>query len=177
MPSRRQFLTVAAASIGLSPLLAWVARGHRGAALQSATFPETRSDAAWRASLSPAAYAVLRQEGTERPFSSPLLHESAAGLYVCAGCGHPVFTSQDKFDSGTGWPSFTRPVSDAVGTTVDDSWFMVRTAVHCARCGGHLGHVFSDGPAPTGLRYCMNGVALRFVAGPAGPVNPTGRRG
>ena len=121
------------------------------------------SDAQWRERLSPAAYSVQRREGTERPFSSPLNAEKRAGTFVCAGCRLPLFSSKAKFDRGTGWPSFFAPLSEeAVGTTEDRSWFMRRTEVHCADCGGHLGHVFPDGPRPTGLRYCMNGVALAF---------------
>jgi peptide-methionine (R)-S-oxide reductase len=105
---------------------------------------------------------VLRGHATERAGTSPLDHEKRAGTFVCAGCGAPLFASSAKYDSGTGWPSFWEPLPDAVGTSLDRNLFMVRTEVHCARCGGHLGHVFPDGPRPTGLRYCMNGVALRF---------------
>jgi len=121
-----------------------------------------RSDAEWRKLLTPEAYAVLRHEGTERPFSSPLDEEKRAGTYDCAGCNLPLFSSKTKFDSGTGWPSFWAPLPNAVTTKSDTSMFMVRNAVSCRRCEGHLGHVFDDGPKPTGLRYCMNGVALRF---------------
>ena len=113
--------------------------------------------------LSPEAYAVLRQEATERPFTSVLLDEHRKGTFACAGCALPLFASETKFESGTGWPSFWEPLEGAVGTEVDGSLGMRRTEVHCARCGGHLGHVFNDGPEPTGLRYCMNGVALAFV--------------
>ena len=130
--------------------------------------PETPvrcTDAEWRERLSPAAYQVLRQHGTERAGSSPLNREKRPGTFRCAGCGQPLFDASAKFDSGTGWPSFTEPLSGAVGTTTDDSHFMVRTEVHCQKCGGHLGHVFPDGPAPTGDRYCMNGVALEFEPG------------
>jgi peptide-methionine (R)-S-oxide reductase len=125
-------------------------------------FPFTRTDAQWRAQLSADAYAVLRQHGTERPGSSPLVNEHRAGTFHCAGCNHPLFASRTKYDSGTGWPSFYQPLPRAIGTTADRSLGMVRTEVHCANCGGHLGHVFNDGPRPTGLRYCMNGVAMRF---------------
>ena len=123
---------------------------------------KTRSDAEWQKTLAPDAFHVLRQHGTERAGTSQLNHEKRDGTFSCAGCGLPLFTADTKFDSGTGWPSFFAPLEQAVETTVDRSMFMARTEVHCARCGGHLGHVFPDGPAPTGLRYCMNGVALRF---------------
>jgi peptide-methionine (R)-S-oxide reductase len=126
------------------------------------SFPVAHSDADWRRLLTPDQYAVLRQEGTERPFTSALLHEERRGTFACAGCGSDAFSSTTKFDSGTGWPSFWAPLEGAVGTTSDTSLGMVRTEVHCARCGGHLGHVFDDGPKPTGLRYCMNGVAMTF---------------
>ena len=125
-------------------------------------FPFTRPDAEWRRELSPEAYTVLRQHGTERAGSSPLNEEHRAGTFRCAGCGQALFDGDAKFDSGTGWPSFFRPLPGAVGTSEDRSLFMRRTEVHCARCGGHLGHVFPDGPRPSGERYCMNGVALRF---------------
>jgi len=117
----------------------------------------------WRRLLDAEQYAVLRQADTERAFSSPLNHEKRKGIFCCAGCKLELFSSATKFDSGTGWPSFYEPLPHAVGTTEDRSFGMTRTAVHCRRCGGHLGHVFDDGPPPTGLRYCMNGVALVFV--------------
>lgn len=122
-----------------------------------------KSDAEWRKSLSPEAYRVLREHGTERAFTSPLNDEKRAGMFTCAGCGKDLFASDAKFESGTGWPSFYQPAkADAVETSEDRSWFMRRTEVHCADCGGHLGHVFPDGPRPTGLRYCINGVSLGF---------------
>lgn len=127
---------------------------------------KTRSDAEWKKTLAPDAFHVLRQHGTERAGTSQLNHEKRDGTFSCAGCGLQLFTADTKFDSGTGWPSFFAPLEQAVETTVDRSMFMARTEVHCARCGGHLGHVFPDGPAPTGLRYCMNGVALRFEPKP-----------
>jgi len=125
-------------------------------------FPVTYSDSEWRARLTAGQYAVLRQEGTERPFTSPLLDEHRKGVFGCAGCDLDLFASETKFDSGTGWPSFWKPLDNAVGEVSDTSFMTERTAVHCSRCGGHLGHVFTDGPAPTGLRYCMNGVAMTF---------------
>ena len=126
------------------------------------TFEVTKTDAEWRAQLTPEQYRVLREHGTERAGTSPLDKQYAKGTFACAGCSLPLFSSDTKFDSRTGWPSFWKPIDDAVGTTSDRSFFMVRTEVHCRRCGGHLGHVFDDGPAPTGLRYCMNGAALSF---------------
>jgi peptide-methionine (R)-S-oxide reductase len=126
------------------------------------TFEITHTDAEWHALLLPDQYAVLRQQGTERPYSSPLNHEKRPGTYACAGCDLPLFSSKTKFDSGTGWPSFWQPLDNAVGTSEDRFLAMTRTEVHCRRCGGHLGHVFNDGPQPTGLRYCMNGVAMTF---------------
>jgi peptide-methionine (R)-S-oxide reductase len=125
-------------------------------------FTVTHTDAEWRKLLTPAQYDVLRQEGTEAPESSPLDHVFTKGRYDCAGCALPLFSSDTKFDSGTGWPSFYKPLDGAVSTRSDSSLLMERTEVHCSRCGGHLGHVFDDGPQPTGLRYCMNGVALTF---------------
>jgi len=126
------------------------------------TFEIEKTDEEWRRALTPEQYRVLRKHGTERAGTSPLDKEYGAGTYACAGCGLTLFTSETKFDSGTGWPSFWTPIEGAVGATVDRSWFMTRTEVHCRRCGGHLGHVFDDGPPPTGLRYCMNGAALAF---------------
>lgn len=127
----------------------------------------SKSDAEWRASLSPEQYRILREHGTERAFSNPLNSEKRQGMFRCAGCGTELFSSEAKYDSGTGWPSFFVPASPlAVAEKPDNSWFMRRTEVLCASCGGHLGHVFPDGPKPTGQRYCMNGTALEFV--PAG---------
>jgi peptide-methionine (R)-S-oxide reductase len=135
-------------------------RGHSPAK----EFAVAKSEEEWRRKLSPAQYRVLREHGTERAGSSALDKEYGEGVYHCAGCGQPLFASNTKFNSGTGWPSFWAPVDDGVETQTDRSLFMTRTEVHCSRCLGHLGHVFDDGPKPTGQRYCMNGVAMKFVA-------------
>ena len=126
-------------------------------------FPVTRTDAEWRQRLTDEQYYIMRQHGTERPGSCALLHEKRQGTFACAGCDSPLFASTLKFESGTGWPSFNDPIPGSVETTTDRSHGMVRTEVHCATCGSHLGHVFPDGPPPTGLRYCINGVALNFA--------------
>ena len=128
----------------------------------SETFPVTKPEEEWQKQLSPEAFRVLRKHGTERAGTSPLNFEKRTGTYDCAACGQPLFESSTKFESGTGWPSFWKPIEGAIGTSEDRGFFMRRTEVHCSRCGGHLGHVFPDGPEPTGERYCMNGVALRF---------------
>jgi peptide-methionine (R)-S-oxide reductase len=158
--SRRRLLhaTGAAALSGAFGLL--LVRPGRGA---SVTFEVTHTEAEWRSLLSPGSFEVLRHAATERPFTSPLNNEHRAGVFRCAGCALDLFSSSAKFDSGTGWPSFWQPLPNAVGTQRDTSFGMLRTAVHCRRCGGHLGHVFEDGPKPTGLRYCINGLALAFV--------------
>jgi peptide-methionine (R)-S-oxide reductase len=129
------------------------------------TYEITKSDAEWRKALTPEQYRVLREHGTERAGTSPLDKEYGKGTFLCAGCELALFSSDTKFDSRTGWPSFYSPLDNAVGTTSDRSFFTTRTEVHCRRCGGHLGHVFDDGPQPTGLRYCMNGAALKFARG------------
>jgi peptide-methionine (R)-S-oxide reductase len=134
--------------------------GNAGAAQER--FPVMLSEAEWRRRLSPEAFSVLRRASTERSGSSPLNAEHRPGTYHCAGCGNPLYASTTKFESGTGWPSFFEPIRGAIGTRPDRTLFGVQTEVHCARCGGHLGHVFDDGPRPTGLRYCMNGAALTF---------------
>jgi peptide-methionine (R)-S-oxide reductase len=134
------------------------------------TFEVTRSEDEWKRLLTPAQYQVLRKHGTERPFTSPLNDEHRAGVFHCAACDLPLYRSETKFDSGTGWPSFYAPIEDAVRTSKDFNLIVLRVEVHCRRCGGHLGHVFDDGPPPTGKRYCMNGVALKFApAAASGP--------
>ena len=142
------------------------ARGLFGSSPANAAraYEITRTDAEWQKILTPVQYGVLRQAGTERPYSSPLDREKRAGVFSCAGCALPLFSSSTKFESGTGWPSFWKPMDKAVVEETDTTLFMKRTEVLCRRCGGHLGHVFDDGPRPTGKRYCMNGVALSFQA-------------
>ncbi len=156
--ARRQLLT------GLASGLAGLLGGARPAqAASKAGDPNWQlSDAEWKRRLSPEANQVLRREGTERPFSSPLNGEKRAGIYHCAGCDLALFSSEAKYDSGTGWPSFWQPLAGAIGTRLDFKLIVPRTEYHCQRCGGHQGHVFGDGPRPTGKRYCNNGVALRF---------------
>ena len=161
--NKRDFLrgTVSVAALA-------AAAGFGGSALLTesiaeGTFEVTKTEAEWRAALSPEAFAVLRQEATERPWTSPLLKEHREGTFDCGGCGLALYRSQDKYDSRTGWPSFTQAIDKAVGERSDNSYFMVRTELHCARCGGHLGHVFDDGPPPTGKRHCINGLSLSFT--------------
>ncbi|WP_294640707.1 peptide-methionine (R)-S-oxide reductase MsrB [uncultured Aureimonas sp.] len=159
---RRQFLLgFAAFGLGAS---AFALRG--GGAAHAETFPFTLSDADWKSRLTSDQYAVLRQEATERPYSSPLNNVKTSGLFHCAGCDNALYSSATKFDSGTGWPSFWAPVAGAIGNRTDYVLVYPRTEVHCARCGGHLGHVFDDGPPPTGKRHCINGVAMQFKPGP-----------
>jgi peptide-methionine (R)-S-oxide reductase len=154
--NRRTFL----AGVGAACALAGCSSASPAEA--QGNFPFRLTDAQWRQRLSPAAYSVLRRHNTERPGSSPLDREKRRGTFHCAGCNHRLFASSTKFDSGTGWPSFWQPLPRAVGTKADRSLLETRTEVHCANCGGHLGHVFDDGPKPTGKRYCMNGVAMAF---------------
>jgi peptide-methionine (R)-S-oxide reductase len=153
-------LSAAAAGIGFA------GRGVAGTTKE--IFRVTKTPEEWKQALTPEQYYVLREHGTERAGTSPLDKVYAPGTYACAGCEQPVFTSDTKFDSGTGWPSFYAPMDNAVGTSVDRGFFMTRTEVHCGQCGGHLGHVFDDGPKPTGKRYCMNGVAMKFTPKAAG---------
>ncbi|WP_420138808.1 peptide-methionine (R)-S-oxide reductase MsrB [Sphingomonas sp.] len=155
--SRRALIGAGGGALAIA--LLWPG-GSRGAPTR---YEVTLSDAEWRKKLTPAAYNVLRREATERPFTSPLLNEHRKGVFACAGCALPLYSSATKFESGTGWPSFWAPLKNAVLTRTDTTLGMARTEVHCRRCGGHLGHVFDDGPKPTGLRYCMNGVALTFT--------------
>ena len=168
MTSRRQFLFIAGTALVLGPAAGWALRTGVSARTDATSmqtrerFPVHKSDEEWERTLTPAQYKVLREHGTEPAGTSPLNAEKRPGRFVCAGCGQPLFDSDTKYESGTGWPSFYKPLDGAVGTSTDRSWIMVRTEVHCSRCGGHLGHVFPDGPAPTGERYCMNGVAMKF---------------
>lgn len=169
MASRRQFFFVLGSGLGLAPVAAWLAGSSTvSSEMADKTFPVQKSDDEWKRQLTPEQYKVLRRHSTERPFTSALDQEKRRGVFVCAACGNELFSSDTKFNSGTGWPSFWQPLPNAVGTASDRSLFMVRTEVHCARCGGHLGHVFDDGPRPTGLRYCMNGVAMQFKPAAAG---------
>ncbi|HVW58049.1 MAG TPA: peptide-methionine (R)-S-oxide reductase MsrB [Rhizobiaceae bacterium] len=158
MATRRFFLTSVAAGAAIAAAASWWGSQSRA----EEKFAVTHTDAEWRKLLTPAQYNILREGGTEAPFTSPLLNEHRNGVFACAGCDLDLFSSKTKFDSRTGWPSFWAPLKGAVGTTRDLSYGMIRTEVHCSRCGGHLGHVFDDGPQPTGLRYCMDGGALTF---------------
>ena len=160
--SRRTFVNVVTAAVVVPLVYAVTGRQFGARAATPKKFEVDLTPTQWKAKLSPAAFAVLRQEGTEPPFTSPLNDEHRAGVFACAGCALPLFSSVTKFDSHTGWPSFYTPLSSALQTRDDGSLGFSRTEVHCRRCGGHLGHVFDDGPKPTGLRYCMNGVAMTF---------------
>ena len=158
--TRREALGTTGAALAAAALL-WPSRGASAAE----RYPVMLTDAQWHAKLSPAAYRTLRHEATEVPFTSPLNNEHRTGTFACAGCAQPLFSSKTKFDSGTGWPSFWAPLPAKVATRTDTSLGMERVEVHCTRCGGHLGHLFDDGPRPTGKRYCMNGVAMTFGPG------------
>jgi peptide-methionine (R)-S-oxide reductase len=166
--TRRTMLLGGIGTLAIFSLFRW---GASSDAAPAGKFEIEKSDEEWRKLLSPAQYDVLRRHGTERPGTSPLNHEKRRGTFVCVGCNNSLFASDTKYESGTGWPSFWQPLPDAIGTKSDRSLLMLRTEVHCKRCGGHLGHVFDDGPKPTGKRYCMNGVAMKFVpmaaSGPA----------
>jgi peptide-methionine (R)-S-oxide reductase len=159
MITRRLFATL---GVGVSGA-ALAARHVFAAGPTPGQFEITKTPEEWKKILTKEQYYVLREHGTERAGTSPLDKVYAPGMYHCAGCDLPVFSSNTKYDSRTGWPSFWKPIDNAIGTSIDRGFFMVRTEVHCRRCGGHLGHVFEDGPKPTGLRYCMNGVAMKFV--------------
>lgn len=164
--NRRNLLTFGAVAVAaLAVSGAGLLGGSSAHAAAKGKFRVTKTDAQWRKILSPAAYAVLRKEATEAPYSSPLDKEKRKGLFVCRGCNQKLYSSAAKYDSGTGWPSFSRPLPGGIGTSTDYFIGYPRTEVHCARCGGHLGHVFDDGPKPTGKRYCMNGAAMRFIPG------------
>ena len=163
--NRRQLLLGSLSLVGAIPLTQLIlGKQETMASSDSKQFEISKTDAQWQQELSPEAYRVLRQHGTERAGTSPLDKTYDEGTYTCAGCGQALFTSETKFNSGTGWPSFYAPIEDSVETSVDRSLFMTRTEVHCSQCGGHLGHVFNDGPRPTGQRYCINGVSLDFAA-------------
>jgi peptide-methionine (R)-S-oxide reductase len=171
---KRYFLQTGAAALGAIALSRYLSEPKAQTTAQAASpaaqtpssegFEVIKTEAEWRKLLTPEQFSVLRQQGTEPPFSSPLAEQVTPGTYDCAGCDLPLFSSETKFDSGTGWPSFYAAIANAVGTVEDNSLLMTRTEVHCRRCGGHLGHVFDDGPPPTGKRYCMNGVSLKFIA-------------
>jgi peptide-methionine (R)-S-oxide reductase len=161
--NRRTLLFASLIPIGTASVLFFSPKKSASIAKTVGKFEVTKTEAQWRKILTPAQFDVLRKEGTERAGTSPLTDEHRQGKFACAGCNLPLFTSETKFESGTGWPSFYAPISNAIKTSVDKSFGATRTEVHCRRCGGHLGHVFEDGPKPTGLRYCMNGVAMKFI--------------
>ena len=161
---KRYLLKAGAVIAGATWLSPYVQRKLEVMAATNNNFEINKTEEEWRKELTPEQFQVLRKHGTERAGSSPLDKQYGKGTYVCAGCDQPLFTSETKFNSGTGWPSFYAPIEGATETTTDKSFFMTRVEVHCHRCGGHLGHVFNDGPQPTGKRYCMNGVSLKFIS-------------
>jgi peptide-methionine (R)-S-oxide reductase len=161
--NRRTLLLASLVPIGTAGALFFSSRKSESIAKTVSKFEVSKTEAQWRKILTPAQFEVLRQEGTEPPGTSPLTNEHRKGKFACAGCNLLLFNSATKFDSGTGWPSFYAPIANAVKTSVDNSFGSTRTEVHCRRCGGHLGHVFDDGPKPTGLRYCMNGISMKFI--------------
>jgi peptide-methionine (R)-S-oxide reductase len=162
MITKRQFLASGASALALASFAGMFGIGRAVSAKSGESFEVTKTEEEWRKILTPAQFSVLREEGTERPGSSPLNAEKREGLFNCAGCDLAVYDSKTKFESGTGWPSFWAAIDGAVGTKEDNTLFATRTEAHCSRCGGHLGHIFDDGPEPTGLRHCINGVALNF---------------
>lgn len=162
---KRFFLQAGLGVVGMAWLSRYLPWTSNVMASSNDVFEITKTEEEWRTILTSQQFQVLRQHGTERAHTSPLDKEYGKGIYACAGCDLPLFSSETKFDSGTGWPSFFDPIPGAIGTSVDNSLFTTRIEVHCRRCGGHLGHVFDDGPKPTGKRYCMNGVALKFIGG------------
>jgi peptide-methionine (R)-S-oxide reductase len=168
MLTKRSFVAAGLAAAG-GMAMGWFGSQTKAEAAAGETFEITKTDAEWHKILTPEQFYVLREHGTERAGTSPLNHEKRAGMFFCAGCDLPLYSSETKYESGTGWPSFWKPLDKAIGTSKDSSFFMTRTEVHCRRCGGHLGHVFEDGPKPTGLRYCMNGAAMAFKPGPTQP--------
>jgi peptide-methionine (R)-S-oxide reductase len=167
--NRRSFLEAGTVILGTAAFSDLLQLSSGTMAAPNEKFDVIKTDQEWRETLTPEQFQVLRKHGTERAGTSPLDKNYETGVYSCAACGTPLFTSETKFDSRTGWPSFYRPIEGAVAYTVDRTLFMSRTEVHCSKCGGHLGHVFDDGPAPTGKRYCMNGVSLEFADGAAAP--------
>jgi peptide-methionine (R)-S-oxide reductase len=161
--NKRRFLFTSTATFTVAVLSEYICWNSEKASLAAGKFKIMKTEEEWRKVLSDEQFRVLRKHGTERAHTSPLDKQYSKGTYACAGCELPLFSSDTKFDSGTGWPSFFKPIDKAIGTTIDRSFFATRVEVHCQRCGGHLGHVFEDGPKPTGLRYCMNGVSLKFI--------------
>ncbi len=163
--NKRYFLQMGAVFLGTAFLSRYINRSSETMAISKSNheFEVVKTEQEWKKELTPEQFKILREHGTESAYTSPLDQNYERGSYVCAGCAQPLFTSETKFHSGTGWPSFYQPIPGAIATTVDRSFMMTRTEVHCSRCGGHLGHVFDDGPEPTGKRYCMNGVGMKFI--------------